>query len=491
MKRANKAFLALFLVSLTLNLPAQVNREEMENLGPVEFINYEGPFSSRNDTRAQIRAIGYSLGIMIRAGQPRAGAANRYFVNHIASGPADGRIDADVFGLGIDVAVDHIRNLRLIIQGYLEAAYAYNENDAALLAEYITVYNAVYRGDMNYFNSRLTDSALALITQDRAGLSIRYDEWPGRSLIVIPLGTGRAGSLSAIDTGSLVDPRVTDQLREDPDSGIDTRRDMVDLLERQAEEAGREAEQGLAAVRQDELRLAEDRQQLEQEGLEGEALEARQGELAQREEDLGERRAAAEETQARAEQTEELAQRERESIAADQASTIAAQDQQPPAAAADGLVGAKILNPGASLGQIVLLDPSTGRERRASGLRTVNVRTLTEANGKLIAIAGETRGNAAIRLVEIKKDTLEMAKQGEDDIDANSLLWLQNGDLYAITSSDGSLYLGRFNDNLERQARSTVTVHPFASVTVSGGSLVTQRADGTALILDPKTLAAK
>ncbi len=158
MKRSLHRFLyILFAIAWTgffaSPLFAQVNQSELENLGPVEFINYEGPYS-RIETRAQIRNIGYSLGQVIKDGTARTGASGRYFVIHSVSEQDGFKLDADIFGLGPDVGVDHIRNLRLIIQGYLEAAYEYTERDAALIAEYVTIYNAVYRGDIGYFGSR-------------------------------------------------------------------------------------------------------------------------------------------------------------------------------------------------------------------------------------------------------------------------------------------------------------------------------------------------
>ena len=168
----------LVLLIIILASPAihsQVYQPELENLGPVEFINYEGPYT-RIETRAQIRSIGYSLGVMVRNGQTSAGGAGRYFVIHSVT-EADGfKLDADIFGLGVDVGVDHIRNLRLIIQGYLEAAYNYTERDAALLAEYITIYNAVHRGDQKYFESHYKTTIMNNITTEKTNLSIHYNE---------------------------------------------------------------------------------------------------------------------------------------------------------------------------------------------------------------------------------------------------------------------------------------------------------------------------
>jgi hypothetical protein len=114
-------------------------------------------------------------------------------------------------------------------------------------------------------------------------------------------------------------------------------------------------------------------------------------------------------------------------------------------------------------------------------------------NGRLIAIAGEARGNGAIRLVEMNTNTLEMIKQGDDDMSPNSLIWPHpNGnEFYAITSTGGNFYLARFNAELEQQARSSMTVHPFATVMITDDYLITQRADGSSAFMNASDLFEK
>ena len=513
-------FLVLGILVISPGAFAQVNRDELGNLGPVEFISYEGPYT-RIETRAQIRSIGYALGAMVRTGQTRAGGAGRYFVIHSVSPAEENKMDADIFGLGVDVGVDHIRNLRLILQGYLEWAYNYTERDAALLAEYITIYNAVYRGDIDYFNSRYKVPVMDNMTQEKAGLSIRYDEWPGRTLVLIPLGMVSAGPLSVIDTSPLTDSTVTEQLRQEPDKGVDSRQEMVDLKERQAEQAGQEAEIKREAIREEEQKQVQERQQAQEQQREAQQEQARiaeerqepnadqkalderqqqaeqqeqearqkQQELDQRQEELEKQKEEAEQVQQYADQKADEAQQDRQAIAEDQQALINQEESAP--TPTSGILGVSILTPNASLGRVVKIDPNNGKEVRRSVINTVNARSLAVVNGKILAIAGENRGNGAIRLIEISEDTLEMVKQGEDDIAPNSPLWVNGNDLYAITSSGGNLYLTRFNTDLVRQARSSVTVHPFAAAAFSDGGLITQRADGSAVLLSPGDLTEK
>jgi hypothetical protein len=511
----------LILIGVSLYAQdTQVDTRELENnLAPISFINYEGPHM-RIETRDQIRGVGYSLGTAVRAGAVNAGDTGRYFVIHSVSGPEDGKLDADIMGFGVDVGVDHIRNLRLIVQGYLEGVYAYSTQDAALLAEYITIYNAVFRGDWDFFTGRYKTPVVQYLTPEKAGLSIRFDEWPGQTLMVIPLALAQPESLSAIDTSALTDPRVTEELRQDEDRGIPQRQGMVDLIERESEEAGQRAEQqrqeaakeeqeivqDRQQAQQDRDQIAQDRQELEQAEAEGkispeEAEQAKQElaeredaadreeeEIAQREEALEEKQEEARRTEEFAEQKADEAQEQREEIARDQQETIA-QDVGPTAAPPQGILGAKLERPDSPLGRLVLLSPDSGTELKVSALNTLNIRTLTFIDGKVLAVAGENRGNGAIRLVDVDPSSLEMLAQGDDDIHLQSLLWINGSDLYAITVLDGNLYLGRYNTALARQARSTVMVHPFATVTFQDNLVLTQNAEGQGIVLNARDLS--
>jgi len=525
-------FSIIIFAGITAAVYSQVYEDELQNLPPVVFINYEGPHA-RIDTREEIRQLGVVVGRQISSREGElaptlagmsieerrrysyifeSGASNRYFVIHSVSGPEDNKIDADIFGLGVDTGVDHIRNLRTIIQGYLQAAYNYSERDAATLAEFITVYNAVYRGNWDYFTSRYKTPVINHLVRDKAGLSIRYDEWPGRTLILIPLGHG---GLSTIDTSTITDSRVIEEMRKEEDQGVPQRQDMVDLKEREAEEAQRQAQAERDRIREQERQIAEDRAKAEQERqaieqerqrtqreqeagrIAEEEARRRQEELDRREQEAqkteqdadrreGELEASRDEAQKLedfAEQKIDEAQQERKDIAGDQQTAIVQ-------GTVAGILGITIEKVNPSRGRLVRFNPETGIQIQRSPVDTVHVRTVTFTGGKILAIAGENTGNAAVRLIEITQDTLVMAKQGDDDMKTGSLIWVNGNDLYAITTdlSNGDCFLGRFDTNLILQAKTTVPVHPDAAVTIQQGRLLTQNVDGSPLILNPADL---
>jgi len=183
------------------------------------------------------------------------------------------------------------------------------------------------------------------------------------------------------------------------------------------------------------------------------------------------------------------AKEERKEIAQDQQSIIKQQEAEKTAAA--GIIAFRMTSAQSPLGSVVRLDPLTGKVLEVSPLDTVNARTVTVIEGSILAVAGKAQGAGAIRLVSLDPETLEMAQQGEDDIHADSLLWINGKDLYALTASEGKLYLGRFDLGLKRAARSTIELHPFASIAFRGDALVTQRSDGSAAMLNPQDLTEK
>ena len=399
---------------------AELRRAE----GPVEFIsNTARPV--RIDTREEILDLGRAPGSAVRGGAETSGARGRYFVIHRLYPEEFDKLDADIFGLGVGAGVDTIGNLRLILQGYLQRAYDYTPADAALLAEYITIYNAVYRRNRAYFSQRFKTPLLDDLTPGSEGIALRYDEWPGSTLLLIPLMNGAAGSLSAIDTSTITDAMVVDKMREDEDRGIPSRQGMVELKEREADAAeaaaaklrqtNAEEERRVTAEKErvaaEQRKLAEDKAKLEAEAAaastpaERAAAKAKQAELAQREAELAESQGALDEKSAElaesknaaaeaaefAERKAVEAQQERESIAADQRDLIGVAQAK---AAETGVLAVRLTGQSSPRGTIVKVNPSSGATLQTSPLNQVAGRTLTCIGGKTVAVAasGGNRG---------------------------------------------------------------------------------------------------
>lgn len=507
------------------NTQDQINTDELEqSLPEVTFINYEGPQAVIN-TRAQITSIGTSLG--------SGSGDSRYFVVRSITDDEPDKLNADIIGLGPGAGVDHIRNLRLIIAGYLVASYNYSAEDAATLASFITVYNAVYRGNMNYLGGKYKSAVMGHITQDNAGLSTNYQDWPGKTMMLIPLGKP-VTPLSTVDTSALTEPAVVDNLRNNEDNqGVEQRQNMVDLKERESDAANQQAQdlrddaakqqeavdtgkqevaQQKQEVETEKQNIADEQQKLDQDKAAGnvtpQEAQAKQDELdqraqdnqqkeqevAQKEDDLNQQQAqatqtkqAADDAQAVADQKSGEAQAERDGIQQDQQNQI---DNAPPAPAADtSVLAIKMAGTNAKQGQFVIIDTKTGSTAKTSALNTVAIRSVQMVGGKVFAIAGDaSAATGAVRLIELDTTGLTIATQGTDDINADSLLWVNGNDLYAITASGGKNYIARFNASLAKQAQSATAVNASAGVFIQNGKLMTQAENGSALVLDASTL---
>ena len=146
----------------------------------VEFINYEGPHS-KIETLEEIMGIGIYLGNAIGKDYSTADYAGKYRVIHAVGESVDEGLEADIFMVLRDAEVDHIRNMRYMLAGFLMAAYDFSQEDALLLAEFVTIYNAVYRGKMDFFGGKYRQIVTRNLNPEAAGISTIYTDWPGKT----------------------------------------------------------------------------------------------------------------------------------------------------------------------------------------------------------------------------------------------------------------------------------------------------------------------
>ena len=235
-------FFSFLTITVFSTFAIEVDKSEIDSIKfkTVEFINYSG-LHDKIDSVETIRGIGRSLGSAVQSG--KAGDVNRYAVIHCVDPSLKEGLDADIFIIGKNAGVDHIDNLRLMIAGYLSSAYGYSQKDAATIAHFVTIYNAVYRGQMDFFNKRYKAIVTKNLTAEKAGIALKYDQWPGQTQIVIPLSDAKySGTISAVDTSSISDKKVIEKMRESDDKNIEARKDMVDLKERESEAAEKRAD---------------------------------------------------------------------------------------------------------------------------------------------------------------------------------------------------------------------------------------------------------
>ena len=307
MKKFETAVAALLAIALTA-AALEVNEPEIESVGgqTVQFENYTGPHTVI-DTRAAIKGIGTRLGNDVAANVNETGFYRRnekYSVIHAVDTEETGKLDADILIINASATVDHIRNLRWIIGAYLTAAYGYSDEDASTVATFVTVYNAVYRGQLDVYRAKYKTVVTQNLTEEKCGLSTKWSDWPGNSQIVIPL-SDLSGGLSTVDTSTISEKDVIESLREnEDDKGIDDRKQMVDIKERESETAGEKAQEAQAKADEEKQKLADQQQQ--QEAAQQQADQAKKD--AQNDRSNAQKKEAAENAQKESEQKKEEAE---------------------------------------------------------------------------------------------------------------------------------------------------------------------------------------
>ena len=256
-KKKSSFFISILLAG-TFAFALDVNQTELRSVGTddtIKFTNYEGPQSVINSAES-IRGIGSSLGQVISRSpetEQTVSPGGLYSVIHAIDISDNKGLDADIILINKGASVDHIDNVRRILTGYLMAGYNYSRKDAETLAVFITVYNAVYRNNLDAYTARYKAVVLKYLTKESCGLSTRWSDWAGNTQIVIPLYDVNGG-LSTVETSVISDNTVISSMQEEADKGIDSRKDMVDIKEREAEnaeKAAQEAAQTAALAQQD------------------------------------------------------------------------------------------------------------------------------------------------------------------------------------------------------------------------------------------------
>ncbi len=522
--------LVLLLAASAAGYALDVVRGELESAKDknVVFVSYEGP-PSKVESLAAIKGIGSSLGAAARSDSLRSGLESRYAVIRVVDPAVKTGFDADIIVLGADAQVDHIRNLRWIIAAYLSSAWGYSDSDAALLANFVTVYNAVYRGDLGYFGSKYKPAVMRELTADNAGLSTRYTDWPGRTRILIPLTEGATpGSLGAVSTGAVSDKGVKESLQAEPGKAIPDRQGLTDLKEREAAQKQAEVDAQKAAIAKQEADLAAEKARVEAERARLEADKAaaaaaapgparapgtapaagspgagQSAELTQREATVAQaEKAVAGKEAAVAAAKEEVKQGEaavaakkeeaaadRTAITQDQKKVIAAEVAAKGKAEKAGVFFFKVVEDSYHLAQILYVDAEGGSLIRSSRINSLHPRSIVDSGEAFVAIAGRDGAPGGVKLMKLDKTSLEDVADGQSEMFADSPVWKLGEALFAVAKGDGgSYFLARFGADLKETARSKAAVNPYTALVEGGGGIIVQTPAGSLAVLSAETL---
>lgn len=539
-----KKILSVFFVSLLIStniFALEVDKTELQSTKSttIEFISYTGPHKIIDSVEA-IKGIGKSLGKEIapsRDTSKTANLGNKYTVIHAIDENQTGKFDADIIFINKDANVDHITNLRRIISAYLVSAYDYSESDADTLAVFITVYNAVYRGDLDSFKNKYKDVVVKNLSSNNCGLSVNYKDWPGSSEIVIPLYDVKNGGLSTIETSVISDKKVVESMKEDDDKNIESRKEMVDIKEREAEESQEKANAAQKKAVEEQKKLKEEKQKTkeakaeakeaekkseqakaeaeeakkeaeanpedeelqkvaeekqeeaeaaEQEAEEKqEALEEQQKAEATQEEKTEEAKEEAKTEQERADKKQTEAQTERKDIAKDQQIV---QNNEIKEASTPSSYGIVLTDEANILSKLVKFNSKTGEIIKSSPVTVIRNRTIYKTPDAYIAIAGENEGNGTIKLVLIDIETMEIFAESEETVSDTSVLVNDGNEYYCVINYDDDWVVGKYDETLALKLKSKVNVKQSTPITVTESGIVVTDKNGNLKLLSKETL---
>ncbi len=490
-----KAFIVFFFFLFALGVYAQeVAEQELRSVDrEIVFINYEGPYD-RIDTADEIKGLGWYLANVLKADRRRASFLLKYSVIRAVDPEERGKFDSDIFSIDPDAKVDHIDNVRRILAGYLEGAFGYSAEDARTLARFTTIYNAVFRGNIDYFSEKYKALVLSYLNQQNAGLSTKYFEWPGSTKMLIPLtpeaGEGVLGSLS---TTELTEEEVIEEMRGQPDMGLEDRKDMVELKEREVEEKLDQLEEEKQELEEAEDELEEKQEELAEARVE-EERERLQKEAAAKEREVREKEAAVAETEREVRAKEEEIAEEREQIIEDEL----AQDRKPrqPEAGtfvfSDQLYYLKVRarEPSGSItGTLSILDSVAGEVEVTSPVSHIRGRAFYFFKDSILVVGHESSAASAARLMRLDPLTLKETKRSWEEMYPDTYVLLQASSIYAVYKSGGDYLLGRFDEELQLISQSEESVDRDSAFYLFGDKLYINSTDRQILVLDREDLS--
>jgi len=494
------AWLFIFLL-LTVSLWAQleIDREELKKGREVEFINYNGPYE-KFLTFEEVRAIGVGIAQKYRQESFREtyrGVLGSFTIIHVYE-PADKsqKYNADIFVIEAGAFIDHIRTLRIILAGYLQTAYGLTLDDALLVARFITLYNAVFRGDLNYFAQSYKPKVMTYLTSRDAGLALTYSEWPDKTKMLIPLSEKiKQGDFTSIDTQKLIEEELKNTLRQEPDKGIDERKQIVDFQEKQLEKKEKELVEDKKKLEEAKAKLNEEKRAIEEEKKQGLDTTDKEKEVAKKEEEIKKTEEELAQREETLKQEENKLQKDRQEIVQDEKKTTEEKTVSL-VTKVDTISNEKGIflkvTPGSEDedGQLVLFNFQTNKKEAETRNIRIKQRRVYIFDNTLLVVA-EPTGKGTSYLMYLDAKTLEVNKQSEEEIYKASIITTQGNAIFAIVVRGREMFVGKFNSALTLIARSQEEVTPLTPLVVSGSYLYAQGKDGKILRLSVADLSSK
>ncbi len=224
---------------------------------PVKFINYEGKYE-RPDSLKDVGRIGEKLAAATKENEP-VRFHMKYSIIHAVSKDEPEKFSADIFSIDKDAKVGHIDMIRRIMTSYLMKRYNYSKRDAGAISLFLTYYNAVYRGNIDYYTPKYKTVVMKYVNANNVGISTKYNEWAGATKMLFPLTEkAQKGKLDAIAPDIISDKKVRKEVGRD-EKNIPARKDMADIKERVLEKDKKALEDKKEVLKKEEAKIEQEK----------------------------------------------------------------------------------------------------------------------------------------------------------------------------------------------------------------------------------------
>ena len=513
MKKAILFCIVIMIIGVS-NLAAQdVDKEELQrDIKEVEFINYQGPHEII-DSKSAIMSIGSSLGEIISSGNTQASSQGKYRILHLLDSSEADKRGADIFIIEADAKVDHIRNLRLILSAYLTKMYKYSDQDAMLIAEFATYYNAVYRGNLDYFDKTYINKVMVNLSKENAGIDINYKNWPGKTRLVIPLRREAGGEVTEKpDLFTIADKEVMEDLRKSDDMGVDQRKKIAEAQEESLagdKKVLEEKEEKISVkeenIAQKESAVEQKEKELEEKQESGEITEAEakeeQKKIEEEKTEIAEEKKQVEEEKKDAEAQREEIEKKEDEIAATRESVVedtnTVKEREAGAGSSDS-IAAKISafkrvpflrldNSGKEyLGHFVFYDVSEEKLLIPEDAPVVGGRLYIDTPAGYVLPVKNEKG--VFVLTTLSKEDLSPVARANEEIYNQSFLLYSGNKIYCTIKSGSKLVVGKYSQDLKLEASSDIEALADTFISLSNNFIIFQNKGGTLVIADKDTL---
>ena len=459
------SFLFISMILLNTGLFAlEVDIDELKSAEKVEFQNYTGKNKIVNLVN-QIKGIGRDLARSIKkkGKNKRVDYNGKYSMIHSVSKEEPDKLSADIFSIDKKARVDHIKNVRRIIAGYLETRYNYSPKHANTLALFLSYYNAVYCGYMDYFTLKYKKNTLKNINADNVGISTKYNDWPDKTKFIIPLTEeSKRGQLDTIDPFIIADDKVKTVIRID-DEALDERKDMVKIMEKIIEEDKKDLEKArLEGADNKIIKKLDEEIKAKEEEIEKEKERIREDELKKKEKDLDKR--------------EDLIRSEKV-------------DKNIFGKKLYYLKVIKYLSGGHYYNEMYAIDTSTHEIKEKSPLKSICGSKYDVFSEGVVVITYKGKHKTAHRLTLLDKDTLKVIKHSKDYIFWRSFVIIKDNSIYVIIIQNKKYYLGKFDKDLKLTAQSKEPIHGDTFISFFENHIYINRWDKNILALNKNDLS--